>query len=406
MLGVILEVYPSDREENRTAQQYENRHSFMHTCSVLVINDGTSAYLRLQNVIITPDSPTGIDDYTERLPRGSSGLCSGGTYSSNLQKIDPYDLDGDWCVVGFLGGLLDTPYIVRWWPNSRNTLDPATSGAGVNNSALVQNRRYFHRINGVETTITSEGDIVLSTNLANSAINLGQKPRAGRFARTKNPDVGGSVRAYIKPSQSLEFVWDEQMDGIGIRDTTEPELPQINPPQTQPQASGTKSKTYIFIDQNRYESRVPMDHRFVSQEKFIVESTTETEITVGTDLNISVDGETTIETTGNTTIIAGPVLELEGVQIKLGANANIESVIKGVTYRAAETAMNTALQAQFGIAGAALVTAGLDPVLVALAPTAAASLATAGAALTVATIPISGFEGAAPTYLSTKVITE
>lgn len=89
----------------------------------------------------------------------------------------------------------------------------------------------------------------------------------------------------------------------------------------------------------------------------------------------------TIEITASTKVVlTTPTVELAG---------NGQAAVMGTAYRAAETVMNTALSAQ-------LIVAGTDPTLVALAPAAAAALNTAGVA-------VQTFEGAAATYLSTKV---
>lgn len=321
MLGVVLAVYPADTIENRAAQQREDRRGITHECDVLILNDGTSAYMTLRNVVITPDSASGLDDYEEKLPRASSCLTTGEEFNSQLQQIDPGDLDGDWCVVGFVGGLFDSPFILRYWPNPRNVFDPASSGVGLEGDTLEQSGRYFRRTNGVEHVITSKGDIILSTTYASSALAPGEDPELGRFARQLDDDVGGAVRVYIKPSQSVELSFNEQEDGIGVLDAHEPELPQTNPPQQTPQASGEVPNTYILINKERVESRVPIDHVFYSEERFVVTSETSTEFTVGTDFVVTVDGEAEISSDGTLDLRSGDVLTLEGTNILHGADA-------------------------------------------------------------------------------------
>jgi len=258
ILGVVLDVYTSDILKNRSSQQKEDRQGFTQECTVLAVNDGGSAYTVYENVMITPDAPVGLDDYSERLPRPCSAQVSGGEYDSSLQGIDPYSLDGDWCVIGFIGGMIDAPFVVRWWPNARNSLDAATSGNGVDQTSLVQDRRYFRRINGVETVINSSGDIILSTTFANSTLLFGEDPALGRLARSRNEEEGGSVRVYIKPSQTLELTFNPQEEGIGIIDVADPELPQTNPPQTEPEASGEVNETYLYIDRDQADLYIPI----------------------------------------------------------------------------------------------------------------------------------------------------
>lgn len=310
MLGVVLEVFAPDEDKTRSAQQRDDRRGYVPECTVLIMDDGNSAYLVLENVLITPDAPSGLDDYCERLPRGSSALVSGADLDSTLKQTDPYDLDGDWCVVGFIGGRLEAPFILRWWPNSNNSFDPATSGHGQDDLTLVQKRRYFRRTNGVETVITSKGDIIVSTTFANSTVQMGTDPSLGRFARAVDEEVGGSIRVNIKPSQTLEVTFNPQEEGIGIVDSLEPELPQTNPPPQTPEADGVYDDTYIYADRDRADIQLPENLN----------------ITIGTDLNITCGN--------NATIAAEKVLELEGTeQIKLGAGAGADPVVLGEQLR-------------------------------------------------------------------------
>lgn len=256
MLGIILDVLPADRDSNRSAEQSEERRGFLHECTVLVVDDGTPSYTVMEHVLLTPDSPSGIDDFEERLPRGSTGLVTGDELETNLSGIDPHNLNGDRCVIGFIGGKIDMPFIVRWWPHSRNVLDVATSGGGINEDTLVQDRRYFRRTNGVETVITSKGDVVFSTTWTNATQEPSQAATEGRIHREPDPEEGGSVVVFVKPTQSFEMNWSAQQQGLGVGDAPEPELPQTNPPldDTMP---AEKDYTYIFIDQDQVDIITP-----------------------------------------------------------------------------------------------------------------------------------------------------
>ncbi len=320
MLGVVMEVYPSDDEDgNSTAIRTLERRGHTHECTVLVVLDGTATYLRLPNVVITPDARAGVDDYHEFLPRGSSCLTTGEELNAALHQINPYDLDGDWCVVGFIGGQIDRPFIVRWWPHARNTFDPATSGRGNPDSngagrALEQQGRYFSRINGVETVITSLGDIIISTTFAGGAIQPGEDPVQGRFSRSEQ-DEGGDVKIYMKPSRSVEWTWDPQPEGVGAQDSAEPELPQTNP-ATNVTTDGMKSATYIVVDEERWRVQVPTSFEVVSSDQVVIEGTN--------------------------------VVELESAQIKVGRNAEEPLVLGAVledvlTNAVVQTAMGPAM---------------------------------------------------------------
>lgn len=256
MLGIILEVLPADQDSNRTAEQSEERRGYIHECTVLVIDDGTPSYTIIEHVLLTPDSPSGIDDFEERLPRPTTGLVTGDDLDTSLQGIDPHNLNGDRCVVGFIGGKLHKPFIVRWWPHSRNSLDVATSGGGIEGNTLDQSRRYFRRTNGVETVITSRGDVSFSTTWTNSVQDPSLAATEGRIHREPDPDEGGSVVVFIKPTQSFEMNWTAQQDGLGVNDAPEPELPQTNPKEAETEPA-EKEYTYIFIDQDQVDVITP-----------------------------------------------------------------------------------------------------------------------------------------------------
>lgn len=250
MLGVILNVRPSDDVRNRSAAEFEDYRGYVPECTVLIVHDNMS----LEHVLITPDAPAGLDDFYERLPRGSSAFVDGVEFSSSLGGLDPNKLDGDWCIVGFFKGLIDSPYIVRWWPNPNNRFDPATSGKAFPNkitgegTALEQSGRYFTRVNGVECVITTEGNVNLSTRFSNSKVDF-QKTSAlskvgdavagtgdafqlpnteGRPSREERED-GGSIRLQVKPSQTFEIDFTPQIDGMGWDDLPDEQLPQTNP---------------------------------------------------------------------------------------------------------------------------------------------------------------------------------
>lgn len=272
MLGIILSIQPADRDFNRSAEQTEDRQGYLHECTVLIIDDASPAYMTLEGVLLTPDSPSGIDDFEERLPRPCSKLVTGELFDGNIAGIDPHDLDGDRCVVSFIGGKIDSAFVLRWWPHSRNVYDVATSGGGINGDTLQQLRRYFRRINGVETVITPEGDIIFSTTLANSTVTPEAPAQAGRLARETDSEEGGSVRVNIKPSQVMELTWNPQEEGIGVADTAEPSLPQTNPPQTEPSPSNERPNTYIYIDIDQIDIVVPGTALINAGEKATIQS--------------------------------------------------------------------------------------------------------------------------------------
>jgi|688.fasta_scaffold02732_26 hypothetical protein len=295
VLGVVLAVNPSDTNVNRSAFQRADRRGYLHTCSVLVVEDGRSSYLVLDNVIITPDMHCGIDDYHENLPRGCSSVVTGQNWNNQINNINPYDLDGDWCIVGFLGGSLDNPFVVRWWPHPKNPYDAATSGNANPSdttapSYLSQEGRSFHRVNGVEFVVTKTGNVYLSTYLANSSLSFGTplSPVDGRFPRSLNNDEGGSIKTWIKPSQTLELDWNAPTNGVGILDESDAELPQTNPANVG--SPPDKENTYILLEKNRVRIEVPEQFELLSNKSILLNSEEDTTLTVGTDLTLDVSG--------------------------------------------------------------------------------------------------------------------
>jgi hypothetical protein len=310
-LGVILDIIPSDSDKNRSGFQTTDRQGYRHECTVLVTDDGQHGYMLLENVAITPDAPIGLDDYAEKLPKGSSVLFDGEEFDANLKQIDPYDLDGDWCVIGFLGGRIDSPFIVRWWPNARNPFDPATSGVAGDETSFVQLGRYFRRINGVETVINSSGDIIISTTYCGSALNPGGEQTFGRFPRNVNEEVGGSVRLYVKPTQTFEIDFNPQQDGIGVLDAPDANLPQTNPPQTEPAPEETgelPAESFLYFDREVLDVYIPVTASIVSQDNILLKAVNY--------ISIATDGdEDYIDLTSNVKIT------LESTKIYLGQAA-------------------------------------------------------------------------------------
>lgn len=312
MLGVVLRVYPADMSRNLMSQYFGDRHSFVAVCEVLVMNDGSGSHMRLPNVMIPASNPGGLDNFSESLPRGSSKYINGEDFDVTNQQNDTHDLDGDWCVINFIGGNIQTPFVTNWWPHPRNTFDPQTSGEGHPNSkgegqALQQCKngrgRSFRRINGVETVVSERGDIFLSTHYSNSDItpNAEGKPERGRFSRSVDPNNGGGIRVNVKTSQAMELNWAVQEDGIGLNSTHDPSLPQTNPQQTRPYSA--RSKESLFI---KFQNKSAI---FETPSLFFVDSSNQIRLNSGSDTYQSIGGSR-VTTVGGImdTIVDGDVL--------------------------------------------------------------------------------------------------
>ncbi len=254
-LGIVVAVYPADSVQNVSAMQNQQRRGFRHECTVQVVSNGHGGDYRLANVVIPPTRPSGMDNYHELLPRPTSKTISGVELDLSMQRTSPYDLDGDWCVVGFLNGDLRQPFIAHWWPNPNNSFDPQTVGEGSPNqqnqgATLNQLHRYFERTNGVELVITSKGDIYLDTNLAGGVPNYSKALVEGRVAR-ETPTTGGNIRTILKPGAAFEIDWNKPADGTGVLDTKDPQIPQTNPtPSSGSSGTTERENTYLKVTKN------------------------------------------------------------------------------------------------------------------------------------------------------------
>ena len=129
MIGIVLSVQPSDSPDNLTSCITEDDRGWRHECSVLIVDNNSAPNLLLENVVIPPSSHSGLDNFDEDLPRGiDKDLITGEIIPANFSNIDFTDIDAEWCVVDFIGGTIDKPYIQNWWYHPRNNYDPATCG--------------------------------------------------------------------------------------------------------------------------------------------------------------------------------------------------------------------------------------------------------------------------------------
>jgi hypothetical protein len=257
-LGVILDVRYADDPQNRSSYQYNDFRGFLAEAQVFLVDDSTI----LERVFIPPDSPTGLDNFEELLPRPSSKTVTGQVLSDNLSQIDVCDLDGDWCIVEFLNGNIQSPFISRYWPNPRNVFDCATSGKGnpvfstSQGRALDQRGRYFRRTNGVEYVVTKDGNIWISTYRAGNTLALQDTPsKDGRFPRLNNGQ-GGSILVNVKPSQLFELSFNEQVDGVGSDSLADSSLPQKNP-AIPPPIPKLGNSTKLQADKDKIKITVP-----------------------------------------------------------------------------------------------------------------------------------------------------
>lgn len=212
MYGIILNVYPSDSFKNYSAQGTDDLRGHRHECTVLAAeNFALQPDVILDNVVIPPQRPTGIDNYEEDLPRGCAGMVDGSDFDINFSNIDYGKLDGEWCIVSFVGGSIDHPYISDWWPHPSNTYDLATSGEGNDKKTLKQadvekNRsRFMRRVNGTVALVNKKGDVYLDTTEANSEVKVNPDADPGKIVSRTLKDGGGSIQIDICSKAQLEF---------------------------------------------------------------------------------------------------------------------------------------------------------------------------------------------------------
>jgi len=251
LLGIILDVHTADHKNNFSAQQTADLRGVRHECTILATDYlGKQPDILIPHVIITPARHSGIDNFDEDLPRGCSKMVDGSVYDTGLKNIDYAKLDGEWCMVGFVGGAFECPFILCWWPHPANRYDLATSGSGYKGKALVQydpkkdRSRFLRRINGTYFAINKLGSVYLDTTESNSQVTI-------KDAKVKRELVskGGHLQLDIEKSAQLEINFNEKEHkgprlGAGSTKSapvTDVDLPHPDQPVTgSPKARSTK----------------------------------------------------------------------------------------------------------------------------------------------------------------------
>lgn len=276
VVGVILSVQPSDDPANRTASNHVQSRGSRHECTVLASLDLGQPNILLENVIIPPLAHSGIDNLEEDLPRGVSSLVDGSQFNTDYGGLDLTTLDGEWCVVGFVGGSIGLPFIMSWWPHPINIFDLATSGNAYKQKALTQydpkmNRgRKVWRNNGTMFLLNREGSAYLDTTQAGRKVQISQdtsSPTASQVAK------GGHAQVDMKKTGQFEVNWNDKPSpgpqigagssfqttvcgeqvGSGQNCMFEPDFPHEQPlPSTSPTVP-PRSTTRTIIQGKEYE---------------------------------------------------------------------------------------------------------------------------------------------------------
>jgi hypothetical protein len=255
VLGIVLNVYVADNPNNRSSHVVQDSHGSQLEARVLVTNDGTDSPWIIPNVVILPRGASGVDDFHEEIPKGVTGTVDDSTLPSNFTEVPPHKLDGDWCVVDFIGGSINQPFMVSWWPHPSNRRDTTTQGTAKN--ALIQGRRLAKRFQGTRFVVTSKGTVLVDTSEANHKVK--------RSRRVVSPE-GGDIRVTVKESKQLELNFNPSVRSDPDEDDN------LWPAQAQKQTRATTS-TKITITKDLVEAVAGEVIKLVAQRLDIVFST-------------------------------------------------------------------------------------------------------------------------------------
>lgn len=236
LLGIVLSVNASDSEQNITRTTVHK--GYLHQADVFIVNDGADRHFMLPGVVIPSKGASGIDNYHEELPSPCTQLLNGNPFEGVFADVSVDQLDGDWCVVQFIGGSINQPYMSSWWPHRGNRSDPATFGEGL---FLPQGLRFFKRYAGAKMTITSDGSLYIDTNESGSSI----QGSATGPAR-KNSERGGDIQIDVKQSKKFEINFNTPL----LSNPSVPSLSQPNPAPDQPTQTRADTATRAKLTKN------------------------------------------------------------------------------------------------------------------------------------------------------------
>lgn len=259
VVGVVLALHVSDDPTNASALSIADQRGNFATIDVLATSHGNDNPWIIPNVVVMPSGPTGIDDFCEELPRPSTQLIDGSKLDTGSAGLDINKLDGDFVLVGFIGGSIEQPVMLGYWPHPSNRNDPATGAypvtGGVNpatgaSQTLNQGRRMFRRYRGTKFTVTSKGSVFIDTNEANYSL----KGASSGPTRDANDD-GGDLQIDVKNNRQLQINFNKPVP----LPNDEPSLPQKNPPQ----GTQTRSTDSTAITANKDQFEVDAGQKII-----------------------------------------------------------------------------------------------------------------------------------------------
>lgn len=253
VLGVVTALHVSDDPFNAVTVPTSSQRGSAPTCDVYVVGHGNDNPWIIPNVVILPRGPSGVDDFCEDLPRPANFMVDGSKINGNIGSLDLTKIDADWCVVAFIGGSIQSPIMLSWFPHPGNFTDPATFGFPLQPAqngqsdakTLDQGRRSFRRTAGLKRTITAQGSLWFDTNESNAEVSADSNK--GRIKRKKR-DAGGDVQFDLKDTRRMQVNFNPP---VALPDD-EPSLPQPNPPDG-PQQTRKTDLTAVTLDQKNVE---------------------------------------------------------------------------------------------------------------------------------------------------------
>lgn len=406
MYGVILEVRPCDSPSNSTALNSDDFRGFQHEAKVLASEYvGKQPDLIISNVVIPPGRHSGLDNFEEDLPRGTTGTVDGSPYNDDLKNVDYAKLDGEWCLVGFIGGNIDLPILIGWWPHPANKYDLGTSGTRVfgknlSKTSLTQfdpksgKSRFVRRLNGTIMAINKEGSVYLDTSEANSSVKIVN----GQYKRSL-VDKGGHLQIDLSLKSQFEINWNDKEHAnprIGAGSNSKNPVTDVDLLHPDQQISGSpkpRETTRTYVRGKEYELLLKTSNLSVFCEKvegeqdgeFIVQAhdgvtiaqqpadgtaatisirdgTIQLVASDGTQINVLGDEVQIVSKSGSvvslkesvatvsaaTIALAGSVAISGAVSISSGSpSAATEASLKGDTYLSAEEQMLNLMKAYF-----------------------------------------------------------
>jgi len=194
VLGMVLNVFSSDNPLGVSARTNHDGRGSQIEAKVLVINDGNDSPWVLSNVVVCPSSCSGYDNFSEEVPHGVTKAIDE-SQLNNLTQLGK--LDGDYCVIAFIGGSVSQPFMLCWWPHPQNNRDPVTSM--FKPDTLFQGVRWAKRWQGSRLVITSQGTLFVDTSEANQFLKKGKRDAPG------SEDKGGDINVTVKESRALDI---------------------------------------------------------------------------------------------------------------------------------------------------------------------------------------------------------